>query len=117
MLLTVWFSHHRGPYSVTEDRFDSVGAAEEFWRDDPFFISAESLGESPPVAIEHKRHETERGISRAKGSRHTASLLKGSWVAAAKDLVQICDGDVDLAAQIIGDAAARLRNEKESQDE
>jgi len=30
----------------------------------------------------------------------------GAWIDAAKDLVEICDGDAELAAQIIRDAAA-----------
>ena len=82
VLVTIWFSHCRGPYPITEDRFDSVEAAEAFWEHDPFFISAELPGECPPVAIEHNslhRYEAQRGISRAKGSRHTASLLNGSY--------------------------------------
>ena len=30
-------------------------------------------------AIEHKRYEARAGVSRTKGSHHTASLLNGSY--------------------------------------
>lgn len=51
MKLWIWFEYEKGPYHIEEDRFDTIADAERFWRNDPFFISAETVGAEPPVAF------------------------------------------------------------------
>jgi len=52
--LWIWFDPEE-PYYCEQDCFNSIAEAEEFWYDDPFFISAETAKAEPPIVPKFRR--------------------------------------------------------------
>ena len=48
----VWFEHEKGPYHILDISSETIEDAEEYWRDDPFFIGVYPEGKGPPKAKE-----------------------------------------------------------------
>lgn len=92
MLLDVWFSHVKGAYYVTDDRFDSVADAETFWGVTPFLISVERRGVLPPRLLHEGPSRPDPTLESHPVPEHFRPSEEAPKALKEKELPLLCHG-------------------------